>query len=65
MFVLNWLAMNYISKSIINFNDASIVMKIVEAVVRTGIIVIIGLMMVYFTNVSKEINDIVNKVFKH
>ncbi|MCR5037302.1 MAG: oligosaccharide flippase family protein [Bacteroidales bacterium] len=65
MFVLNWLAVEYISKSIIYFNDASIVMKIVEAVVRTGIITIIGLTIIYYTNISKEINEIINKVFKH
>lgn len=64
MFVLNWLAVEYISKSIIYFNDASIVMKIVEAVVRTGIITIIGLTIIYYTNISKEINEIINKVFK-
>ena len=65
MFVLNWLSVEYISKSIIYFNDASIVMKIVEAVVRTGIITIIGLTIIYYTNISKEINEIINKVFKH
>lgn len=65
MFVLNWLAVEYISKSIIYFNDAIIVMKIVEAVVRTGIITIIGLTIIYYTNISKEINEIINKVFKH
>ncbi len=65
MFVLNWLAVEYISKSIIYFNDASIVMKIVDAVVRTGIITIIGLIIIYYTNISKEINEIINKVFKH
>ena len=65
MFVLNWLAVEYISKSIIYFNDASVVMKIVEAVVRTGIITIIGLTIIYYTNISKEINEIINKVFKH
>lgn len=64
MFVLNWLAVEYISKSIIYFNDASIVMKIVDAVVRTGIITIIGLTIIYYTNISKEINEIINKVFK-
>lgn len=65
MFVLNWLSVEYISKSIIYFNDVNIVVKVVEAVVRTGIIVIIGLAIIYFTKVSKEINEIINKVLKH
>ena len=65
MFVLNWLSVEYISKSIIYFNDVNIVVKVVEAVVRTGIIVIIGLAIICFTKVSKEINEIINKVLKH
>ncbi len=65
MFVLNWLAVNYISKSIIYYNDASMVVKIVEALVRTGIITIIGLMIIYYTKISKEINEIINKIIRH
>jgi hypothetical protein len=41
------------------------VVKAVEAVVRTGIITIIGLIIIYYTNISKEINEIINKVLKH
>ena len=65
LFVLNWISVEYISKSIINFNDISIVQKIVEAILRTGIIVIIGLAIIYYTKISKEINEIINKVFRH
>jgi hypothetical protein len=65
MFVLNWLAVKYIAKSIIYFNDMSFSVKIVEAFARTGIIIVIGMIMIYYTNISNEINDIINKVFKH
>jgi O-antigen/teichoic acid export membrane protein len=65
MFVLNWLAVKYIAKSIIYFNYMSFSVKIVEAFARTGIITVVGLLMIYYTNISKEINDIINKVFKH
>jgi hypothetical protein len=63
MFVLNWLAVEYISKSIIYFKDCGIAVKLVEAALRTLIIVIIGLAILYYTKISKEINEIINKVF--
>ena len=62
LFLLNWLSVEYISKSIIYFNDAGIAVKLVEAALRTGILVIIGLTIVYKTKISKEINEIIDKV---
>ena len=63
LFVINWLTVEYISKSIIYFNNSGVVFKLVEAALRTGIIVIIGLAIIYKTNISKEINQIINKLF--
>ena len=65
MFIINWISVKYISKSIIYFNDVGIAVKLVEATIRTGIIVIIGLVIIYKTKISKEINEILNKVFRH
>ena len=62
LFVLNWLSVNCISQSIIDFNECGVVLKIVEAVLRTGILVILGLGIIYKTKISKEINEIINKI---
>ena len=64
MFVINWLSYEYITKSIINFNNAGVVAKVTEAALRTGIIVIVGLGMIYKMKISKEINEIINKLFR-
>ena len=64
MFVINWLSYKYISKSIIYFNSTGVALKVVEAAVRTGILVIIGLVIIYKTKISKEINEIVNKLVR-
>ncbi len=63
LFIINWISFEYISKSIICFNDCGVAVKLVEAAVRTLIIVIIGLAILYFTKISKEINEIIDKVF--
>lgn len=63
LFVINWFTVEYVSKSIIYFNGAGVVLKLVEAALRTVIIVIIGLAIIYKTNISKEINEIINKLF--
>ncbi len=64
LFVINWLSYEYISKSIIYFNSISLGGKLVEALLRTGIIVAIGLALIYKFNISKEINEIINKVLR-
>ena len=64
LFVINWLSYEYISKSIIYFNSVGVGGKLVEALLRTGIIVAIGLTLIYKFNISKEINEIINKVLR-
>ena len=64
LFVINWISVKYISKSIIYFNNGGMVAKLVEAVLRTGILVVVGLAMIYYLKVSKHINDIINKIVR-
>ena len=62
MFGVNWLSIEYISNPIIYFKYNGMGVKVVEAILRTGIIVIIGLIIIYYTKISKEINDMINKM---
>ena len=64
MFILNWLSVEYIFKSIKYFNDCGLVVKLVEAAVRTLVLVAVGLAIIYQTKISKEINEIIDKLFK-
>ena len=65
MVVINWLSEGYTSVWFINLFGNGIIAKLVEATIRTGIIIIIGLIIIYYTKISKEINEIINKVFRH
>ena len=62
LFITNWLSYKYISKSIIYFNDAGVVVKLIEATLRTVVLVVIGLAIIYRLKISKEINEIINKI---
>lgn len=64
MFGINWISVEYVSKPIIYFNYDGAVVKVVEAVFRTGIIVIIGLTIIYYAKISKEINEIIKRVVR-
>ncbi len=64
LFVINWISVKYISNPIIYFKYDGVAVKIVEAVVRTGLLVVIGLTMIYCLKVSKQINDIINKLIR-
>ena len=62
LFAINWLSVRYASVWFVGLLGDGIVVKVAEAVLRTGIIVIIGLIIIYYTKISKEINEIINKI---
>ena len=62
LFVINWISTRYASDEMIGLLGDDIIAKIVEAVARTGIIVVLGLIMIYYTKISKEINEIIDKI---
>lgn len=64
MFGINWLSIEYISNPIIYFKYNGMGAKVAEAILRTGIIVIVGLIIIYYANISKEINEIIKKVIR-
>lgn len=64
LFVINWLSIRYASMWFFRLLGDGIVVKVAEAVLRTGIIVVIGLIIIYYTKISKEINEIINRLCK-
>lgn len=62
MFLINWLSMRYVSMWLVGILGYGMLAKIVEAFLRTGIIVVIGLGIIYKTKISKEINEIIDRV---
>ena len=64
LFVINWLSVRYASIWLFELLGDGIVVKVAEAVLRTGIIVVVGLIVIYYTKISKEINEIINKLIR-
>lgn len=64
LFVMNWLSDVYIYNWSIELLGNNMIGKIVEAGVRTGLLVFIGLIIIYLSKISKEINEIINKVIR-
>jgi O-antigen/teichoic acid export membrane protein len=58
MVVLNYLLVFAVGKVI---PEPSLAFRIVEAVVRTGIVSLIGLLVVYYWNVSADVNELLRK----
>ena len=64
LFVINWLSVRYASIWLFELLGDGIVVKVAEAVLRTGIIIVVGLIIIYYTKISKEINEIINKLIR-
>lgn len=64
IFVLNWLSMTYVSDDFIEMLGGGVIAKSVEAVLRTGILVGVGMTGIYLSKISKEINEIIDKIVK-
>ena len=58
MVVLNYLLVFVVGKLI---PEPSLAFRIVEAVVRTGIVSVAGLLAVYYGNVSADVNELIRK----
>ena len=62
LFVTNWLCVRYLSGWSIELMGGGVVAKIVEALVRTGALVLLGMIVIYFSKISKEITEIIDKI---
>ena len=56
--------MKYISANFVEMMGGGIVAEMVEAVLRTGNLVVLGMAAIYYLKISKQINDIVDKILK-
>lgn len=58
MFALNYLILFVVGKVV---PEPSLAFRVVEAVVRTGIVSVAGLLAVYYGNVSADVNELIRK----
>lgn len=61
LFVIDWLLQTYISGYVISSFKILIVGQILDSVLRTSLLAILGIVSIYKLRVSKQVNDIIDK----
>lgn len=61
LFAIDWLLQTYISEHLISMFDIELIGKILDSVVRTSLLSIIGIVIIYKSKISKQVNDIIDK----
>lgn len=62
LFVIDYFLQNYISKYLISLFDIEIVGQILDSFIRTLILSLIGIVTIYKLKISKQVNDIIDKI---
>ena len=61
LFVIDWLLQKYMSGKLMSWFDVEIIGQIVDSILRTSLMSLSGLVIIYKSKISKQINDIVDK----
>lgn len=61
LFAIDWLLQTYMSKHLISMFDVELIGKILDSVVRTSVLSVLGIVIIYKSKISKQVNDIVDK----
>lgn len=62
LFVLNWVIENYITIHIIKLFNIELIGQILDSIIRTSVLAVIGIVTIYKLKISKQINDIIDKM---
>lgn len=62
LIVINWLTMNYVSFHVVAMLGNGLVAKMMEALLRTSALVIAGLAMMYRLDISKQLNELIDRL---
>ena len=61
LFTIDWLLQTYMSKHLISMFDIELIGKILDSVVRTSVLSVLGIVIIYKSKISKQVNDIIDK----
>ena len=61
LFVIDWLLQTYISRYITSLFRILIIGQILDSVLRTSLLAILGIVTIYKLRISKQVNDIIDK----
>ena len=62
LFIMDYLFQKYISNYLISFFDIELLGQILDSVVRTMLFSILGIVTIYKLKISKQVNDIIDKI---
>ena len=61
LFAIDWLLQTYVSEYFISIFNVELFGRILDSVVRTSLFSIIGIVIIYKSKISKQVNDIIDK----
>ena len=61
LFAIDWLLQTYVSEYFISIFNVELIGIILDSVVRTSLLSIIGVVIIYKSKISKQVNDIIDK----
>lgn len=61
LFAIDWLLQTYMSKHLISMFGVELIGKILDSVVRTSVLSVLGIVIIYKSKISKQVNDIIDK----
>jgi O-antigen/teichoic acid export membrane protein len=61
LFTIDWLLQTYMSKHLISMFGVELIGKILDSVVRTSLLSVLGIVIIYKSKISKQVNDIIDK----
>ena len=61
LFAIDWLLQTYMSKHLISIFNVELIGKILDSAVRTSLLSVLGIVIIYKSKISKQVNDIIDK----
>ena len=62
LFVIDWLLQKYVSQQLVSLFDKEMVGYMFDSALRTSFMTILGIVIIYKSRISKQINDIIDKL---
>lgn len=62
LFVIDWLLRKYISDYVVSLFDINLLGQLLDSVIRTLILSFLGIVTIYKFRISKQVNDIIDKI---
>ncbi|MBR5780746.1 MAG: oligosaccharide flippase family protein [Bacteroidales bacterium] len=61
LFGMDWLLQTYLSKHLISIFNVELIGKILDSAARTFLLSVLGIVIIYKSKISKQVNDIIDK----